>query len=253
MFESWETTGLFAISLLAYALFLYWYAAKNRKFDAYVRPRIFRWPVKFGLMLLGTIVIVTVSLLSPIITMGLESGFILLFFNSLIMNDLLQVWALSLLFLSLLLSVVIWPGYLLIPSLLAAPIAALATSGLLSDTPFSQFLFQYAVYIIFGVVPIYISLFASGRHAVDTLILRLEEAGYADIANYMEQNSRIGLGSFILGMLLPLALFPRWIRKGAKVGKLKITLSVRPSSRVTWSKYALVELPEMRSKEEVSE
>jgi hypothetical protein len=195
-------------------------------------------------MMLGTITLFTISFISPIFLMILEFGFAALFFHSLVMNNLLLIYGLPLILVTILLSILIWPGYLLIiPSLLCIPVFTYVSLGALQDIVFSQFIYQYITYVLVGVVPIYISLFATCRHAVDTLILRLQQAGYDDIATYMQQKSRIGFVSFMVGILFPLAFFTRWIIRGTKAGRLKITLSVTSNNKHVWEKYIIVELP----------
>jgi hypothetical protein len=88
------------------------------------------------------------------------------------------------------------------------------------------FYWGYAVAIIM----IFLSLFVTARQAVDTLILRIKEVGNFDTANHMENYSRIGIGSFLIFLVLPAALFTRCIRRATKkTGLVKITLSLTPS------------------------
>lgn len=246
MFESIEQTSLFLLSIFLYSVFFAWYASKNRKFDEYVHPNIFKWQIKCSLLLLGTITLFTIAVISPIFLMILEFGFAALFFDSLVINNLLLIYGLPLILVTILLSIVVWPGYLaIIPFTLGFPVLTYVSVGALQDVIFSQLIYQYIAYISFGIVPIYISLFATGRHAVDTLILRLQQAGYGDIATYMRQKSRIGFGSFMAGILFPIALFTRWIMRGTKVGRLKIALSVIFGNKYNWEKCIIVELPNM--------
>lgn len=209
-----ETIGCFGLSILAIVLhvyFLYWFASQNRKIDVYVRPKIFNWKIKTSLLLFGTVIILV--LFQPSILLGFF-GFEL---------PLLQSLAISIIFLPILLFIVLF-GLVVAPSIFILGWAFLGPMMLMP----SNLSIVYWGYVG-SVLMIFLALFVSARHAFDTLILRVKEIGYFDVAYQMERSSRIGVGSFILCLLLPTALFTRFIRRATKTGVVKITLAVTPS------------------------
>lgn len=220
MYETLELVGLSALALFLYAYFFYWYATRNRKIDVYVQPHIFDWRVKTGLLLVGTVLILVLSVTSSIIADLLIVSLMLVLWP---IAPLIQTINLPLLLFTGLFSLVVWPAGIWL--------------GLV---------FQGSnIFMLLGGVLIYFSLFISGRHAVDTLIIRLKMAGHSREADHLEQNGRIGLLALMVGIFLPMALFTRWIRRGTKTGTIKITLAIYQGSRTTTSWYTVVDLPEM--------
>lgn len=216
--ESVEYLGLFVLVSISYAYFFYWFASRNKKIDVYIQPKIFNWKIKTALLLLGTIII-----LIPVIFLGIVAG-----------NQIPFIVELYLIFL---LALVIYPGIFIPIFLLGGGLLFMNLSGLLGLLYWS-----YAV----AIVMILLALFVSARHAVDTLILRIKEVGYSDVANHMENHSKIGIGSFFIFLVLPVALFTRCIRRGTKTGMVKITLSVTPSGNDRWvQRWTTVNLEKM--------
>ncbi|MCX6667036.1 MAG: hypothetical protein NTV74_02175 [Euryarchaeota archaeon] len=197
-----EYIGLFALASVAYACFFYWFASSNKKIDIYVQPKIFNWKIKTALLLLGTIII-----LVPVISFGIIGGGIL-------------IPTMVVFYLIFLIGLVVCPVILLLIFLATGGLLAMNLGGLLG-----LFYWSYAA----AIVMIFLVLFVTARQAVDTLILRIKEIGNFDTANHMENYSRIGIGSFLIFLVLPLALFTRCIRRATKTGLVKITLSVTPS------------------------
>lgn len=225
MYETLELAGFATLALVLYAYFFYWYVTRNRKIDVYIQPRIFDWRVKAGLLLLGTIVILVLSVTSTFAADLLAVSLLLVLWP---IAPLVQTMSLPLLLFAGLFSVVVWPA------------------GFWLGVVFQG----NNIYMLLGVISIYASLFISGRHAVDTLIIRLKMAGYSNEAYHLEQNGRIGLLALIAGIFLPMALFIRWIRRGTKSGTIKITLSIYQGSRTTTAWYTVVDLPEMLTSRE---
>jgi hypothetical protein len=211
--ETVEYLGFLALALALYAYFFYWFASKNRKVDVYIQPKLFRWQIETTLLLLGTIIILV--LFQPSIFFEIVAGVQIPFMQSL---------PLSLIFLPILLFVVLL-GLVVYPGVFVLGWAIL---GLMGGLLFPQLSALYWSYVA-AIVMIFLALFASARHSVDTLILRVKEVGDLDLAHHMEDYGRIGIGSFFIGLLLPTALFTRWIRRATKTGVVKITLSVTPS------------------------
>jgi hypothetical protein len=204
--------GSSALAFGLYAYFFYWFASQNKKIDVYVQPKIFNWKIKTSLLLIGTVIMLV--LFQPFILFGFF-GFEL---------PLLQSLAISLVFLPILLFIVLF-GLVVGPGIFVLGWAFLGFMGMFMFSSLSIVYWGY----VGSVVMIFLALFVSARHAVDTLILRVKEIGYFDVAYQMERSSRIGIGSFILCLLLPTALFTRFIRRATKTGLVKITLSVTPS------------------------
>ena len=210
-----EIAAYFASSVFAlglYVYFFYWFASQNKKIDVYIQPKIFNWKIKTTLLLLGTVIILV--LFQPSIFFRFF-GFEL---------PLLQSLAVSLIFLPILLFIVLF-GLVVSPGLFVLGWAFLGLMGGLMLSNLSMIYWGY----VGSIVMIFLALFVSARHAVDTLILRVKEVGYFDVAHQVERNSRIGVGSFVICLLLPMALFTRFIRRATKTGVVKITLSVTPS------------------------
>jgi len=195
-----EYLGLFALTSILYVYFFYWFASKNKKIDIYVQPKIFNWKIKTALLLLGTIII-----LIPVIFFGIIGGGILI-------PPIMLIF-----YLIFLIGLVMCPVILLLIFLATGGPLSMNLGGLIG-----LFYWGYAISILM----IYLALFTSARQAVDTLILRIKEIGHFDTANRMENNSRIGLGSFLLFLFLPTALITRCIRRATKMGLVKITISV---------------------------
>jgi len=65
------------------------------------------------------------------------------------------------------------------------------------------------------------------------LVLRVKEAGHPEIAIDLQERSEFG--ALFLALILPLALFARYLHRATKTGEVKIGLSVRPTgiNRVT--------------------
>lgn len=209
-----EFLGLTVLAVALYALFFYWFASRNKKIDVYVQPKIFKWQVKTALLLAGTLIILI--LFQPSIFTG--------FFG--IEIPLLQSLTLSLIFLPILLFIVLF-GLVIYPGIFVLGWAVL---GLMGGFILPQLAIIYWSYIA-AIAMILLALFFSARHAVDALILRIKEVGYFDVAYTMENHSRIGIGNFIISLMLPTALFTRFVRRATKTGVVKITLSVTPSHR----------------------
>ena len=204
--------GSSVLALGFYVYFFYWFASRNKKIDIYIQPKIFNWKIKITLLLLGTVIVLV--LFQPSILFGFF-GFEL---------PLLQSLVVSLIFLPILLFIVLF-GLVVSPGIFVLGWAFL---GLMGGFMLPNLGIIYWGYVG-SVVMIFLALFVSARHAVDTLILRVKEVGYFDVADQMERNSRIGAGSFVICLLLPMALFTRFIRRATKMGVVKITLSVTPS------------------------
>lgn len=198
-----EYIGLFILASVGYACFFYWFVSKNKKIDVYIQPKIFNWKIKTALLLIGSIII-----LIPLISFGIIGGGIIL-------------PTMLIFYIIFLLGLVVCPIIILLIFFALGGFLAMNLGGLLG-----LFYWGYAI----GILMIYIALFASARQAVDTLILRIKEVGNFDTANHMENNSRIGIGSFLIFLVLPAALFTRCIRRATKkTGLVKITLSLTPS------------------------
>lgn len=211
--ETIEYLSLTILAIVLYVYFFYWFASKNKKIDVYIQPKIFIWKIKTSLLLSGTIIILVIS--QPTIFFSIVGSIEILFVQSL---------ALSLIFLPILLFLALL-GFVIYPGIFVLGSAAL---GLVGGLVFPQLTMIYWSYTV-ATTMIFLSLFVSARHAVDTLILRIKEIDDFDIVYHMENNSRIGIGSFILCLLLPTALFIRFILRATKTGVVKITLSVAPS------------------------
>jgi len=138
-----------------------------------------------------------------------------------------------------LIGIVLWLGIFV---MVWALLQIMLTVGLVAGNTIVQA--YYLCYILLGMFPIFLSLFISSRYAVDALIVRLRKAGYPDVADRLEANGRIGIGAFVIGVLLPTALFTRWIRRGTKIGRMKIAFSVTFGSRYAYERGVEVELPE---------
>jgi len=230
-----EYLGLTILAIALYAFFFFWFASKNKKIDVYIQPKIFKWQVKTALLLSGTLIILI--LFQPSIFTG--------FFG--IELPLIQSLTLSLIFLPILLFAVLI-GLVIYPGIFVLGWAVL---GLMGGFILPQLTIIYWSYIV-ATAMILLALFFSARHAVDTLILRIKEVGYFDVAYSMENHGRIGIGNFIISLLLPTALFTRFVRRATKTGVVKITLSVTPSHRkmgrreeVWVEKYTTVNLEKM--------
>jgi len=204
--------GSSVLALGLYTYFFYWFASQNKKIDIYIQPKIFNWKIKTTLLLLGTVIILV--LFQPSILFG--------FFG--LELPLLQSLVVSLIFLPILLFIVLF-GLVVSPGIFVMGWAFL---GLVGGFMLSNLSIIYWGYVG-SVVMIFLALIVSARHAVDTLILRIKEVGYFDVADQMERSSRIGIWSFVICLLLPMALFTRFIRRATKTGVVKITLSVTPS------------------------
>jgi len=225
------------VSSLLYAVFILWFVSKNKKIDVYVQPRIFKWPVKTILLILGTAF--TVLLFQPGILIGALLGQTI---EPITQFAFIELIYLSMVLFVVLFGLVVWPGMFLL--------IMLFLSLMLTNTTAQMF---YYSYVFLGMIPIYLSLLASSRQAVDTLILRIKEAGNFQVASHLEEKGRIGPLGFILGMMGP-ALPVRWLRRGTKVGAVKITLSVnvrdRASTRYITEKYTTVTLERMNNNTE---
>ena len=201
--------GLLAVAFLLYTMFVYWFSSKNKRIDVYIQPRIFTWQVKTLLLVLGTVFtlfeasIFFGTIFGP--ALGVSAQF-----------TLVELIYLSMMLFAVLFGLVIWPIIFIPIPIVAIMISSIGLTG--------QIIFYG--YIFLGMVPIYLSLLASSRQAVDTLILRIKEAGNLSLASHMEEESRIGILGAIAGIILPQALPSRWIRRATKVGALKITLSI---------------------------
>ena len=194
-----EYLGLFAFASILYVYFFYWFASKNKKIDVYIQPKIFNWKIKTILLLLGTMII-----LMPVAFSGFIGG-----------GNLIPLAVIF--YIIFLLGLVFCPIILLLIFLATGGLLSMNLGGLIG-----LFYWGYAI----SIVIIYLVLFVSARQSVDTLILRIKEVGHFDTANHMENNSRIGLGSFLLFLFLPTALITRCIRRATKMGLVKITISV---------------------------
>jgi len=229
--------GLPILAFSLYAGFIYWFASKHKKIDIYVQPQIFKWQVKTILLIIGTVV--TLFLLQPNILFGALFGQTIGSIEHL--SSFVELLYLSIMLLGVLIGLAIWPAiFFLIMAALLPMFTVLAFS---TNTMANMVFYGY---ICLGMIPIYLSLFASSRQAVDTLILRIKEAGNFGLSSQMEEKNRIGIGGFIVGAILPLALPVRWIRRGTKVGALKITLSISQHSE----RYTTVTLEKMSNSPE---
>lgn len=204
-----ELVSLIVVPTVLYICFLVWFSMKNRKIEVYVKPAVFRWQIKTMLLLAGTTTIIV--LFQPAVFLGMLGQEI----------PLIQVFGLSLIIVPILLTVmlfglVIWPGVLILGGLFLF----LLTLG---PEPAHLLFCGY----VLATIMIYLSLFSSGKHALDTLVLRIREVGYFDVASDLEANS--GLGALFQGLIFPVALFVRFLRRATKVGVVKITLSLKPT------------------------
>jgi hypothetical protein len=221
--------GFSFVALLVYGLFFYWYATRNRRIDLYTEPRALNWKVRTGLLILGTSVILILSLTSS-------------FVNDFISANISYAPSMA----------ATWVKMLAVPVFLLAGLVSL----ILWPAGFFMGVFFYGGYIYFflGILPICISFLFSAMYAVETLIMRLKAANYISEAGFLEEHGKVGLFGIFLGIFGPLALFPRLIRRGTKTGKVKITLSVTQTSRHMTTRYVVVELPEIaKSKMQVAE
>ena len=223
------------VALLLHAWFFYWYASRNRKIDLHIQPQVFRWQVRVVLLLLGAVVVALLFQPSTLFGIfGLQSRF------NWLQTSMLSFFVLPFLLFAVLLGLVVWAGgFVVVWAVLGLvfPLPLLSTN--------SQVQVLYFGYVFLSMFPILASLFLSSRYAVDTLILRLRDAGYADAADNLERGGRIGIGSFLWAIALPAALCTRWIRRGTKAGEMKITLSITPRSHLAIERYVMVELPEI--------
>lgn len=204
-----ELLSLIVVPMALYVCFVIWFTLKNRKMDVYVKPVVFRWQIKTTLLLIGTTIIIVIFQPAVFLSiLGQEIPLInVLGLSAIISPILLTV---------ILFGLVIWPSILILGGLFLF----LLTLG-----------FEPARLLFWGYVlattMVYLSLFSSGKHALDTLVLRVKEVGYFDVASDLEANS--GWGALFQGLMLPVGLFIRFLRRATKVGVVKITLSFKPS------------------------
>lgn len=233
-----EIVGFFAATVILYVLFMYWYASRNRRIDKYVKPQI-SWLIRTALMALGTVV--TVFLFQPITLFGtLYIAFGFQIPNNFVFGmAVLSLVMIPLMLFVVLIGVAMWPGIFVV---VWALLQIILTVGIVAGNTMVQA--YYLCYILLGMFPIFLSLFTSSRYAVNALITRLRRADYPDVADRLETNGRIGIGAFVIGVLLPTALFTRWVRRGTKTGRMKIALSVTFGSRYAYERGVEVELPE---------
>lgn len=227
--ESLGMVGFSAVALFLYGLFFYWYATRNRRIDVYTEPRALNWKVRTGLLILGTSVILALSLTSS-------------FVNDFISGSISYAPSMA----------ATWVNMLAVPVFLLAGLISLV----LWPAGFFLGVFFYGGYFYFflGILPICISFLFSATYAVETLIMRLKAANYISEAGFLEEHGKVGFFGIFLGIFGPIALFARLIRRGTKKGTVKITLSITQARTHTTERYVVVNLPEMaKSKEQVAE
>lgn len=239
-FESIETIGLSSVIAFLYAVFFYWYAMKNRKIDVYVKPRFLNWQVRTALLAAGTAAIIFVGYVNFMVFTWMTLPFA--FFLGL-PGVVSAAIAFPILLGAVLFAVVVWHGPLLF-MVFGIPIMASPLFG----TPPPANAYQIYILVFAGVIPVMLSLVVSAEAAIDTLIFRIQEEGEYGAAELIDKYGRIGLSVILWGIILPGAVFTRWIRRGTKTGKIHVTIASRMiNTRTIMEKYVEVVLPEMRT------
>jgi hypothetical protein len=225
--ESIETVGLSSIIALLYAVFFYWYASRNRKIDVYVKPRFLNWQVRTGLLAVGTAVIIFVE-----------------YINFMVSGGVAQPFAFPFLLGAVFFAVVVWHG----PLFLLMILGILVMVSPLFGTALPANAYQIYLLDLAGIIPVMVSLVISAEAAIDTLVFRIQEEGEHEAAELVDQRGRIGLSVVLWGIILPGAVFTRWIRRGTKPGKIHVIIASRMlTTRTIMEKYVEVILPEMRT------
>ena len=237
-----ETIGFSLIVVVLYGLFFYWYASRNRKIDVYVKPRFLSWQVRTGLLALGVAVILYVGYINFTVFTWMALPFV--FFPN-PPGVASATIAIPLLLAAVLFTVVAWHAPLFLFMILGIPImiSPLFGSPLLSNA------YQIYLLVLVGVIPVVGSLLISAEAAIDALIFRIQEVGDYGAAELVDEKGRIGFDVVLWGVILPGAVFTRWIRRGTKTGKIHVTISSKMISPHAIKEYYVeVILPKMRAK-----
>jgi len=239
--ESLETIGFSSIVLVFYGLFFYWYASRNRKIDVYVKPRFLSWQVRTGLLILGVAVILYVGYINfPVFTW---TALPFVFFPN-PPGVASATIAIPLLLAAVLFTVVAWHAPLFLIMILGIPIMISPLFG----SPLSSNAYQIYVLVLAGVIPVVSSLLISAEAAIDALIFRIQEVGDYGAAELVDEKGRIGFGVVLWGVILPGAVFTRWIRRGTKTGRIHVTTGSKMfSPHAIQEYYVEVILPKMRA------
>lgn len=240
--ESLEATGLSVLVAVLYGLFFYWYASRNRKIDAYVKPRILSWQVRTILLALGVAVILYVGHINFMVFTWMALPFAFFLNPPGIVSASV---AIPLLLIAVLFAVVVWHAPLFLFTILGIPIMISPLFG--SQLPSNAY--QIYLLVLVGVIPVVSSLLISAEAAIDTLIFRIQEVGDYGTAELVDEKGRIGFDVVLWGVILPGAVFTRWIRRGTKTGKIHVTISSKMiSPHAIREQYVEVILPKMREK-----
>lgn len=241
-FESLEATGLSALASVLYGLFFYWYASRNRKIDVYVKPKFLGWQVRTGLLALGTAVIIYVGHMNFMVFTWMALPFAF-FLNP--PGVVSATIALPLLLIAVLFAVAVWHGPLFLFMILGIPIMISPLFG----SPLPSNAYQIYLLVLIGVIPVMSSLIVSAEASIDALVFRIQEVGDYGVAELVDEKGRIGFGVVLWGIILPGAVFTRWIRRGTKTGKIHVTTSSKMiSPHAIREQYVEVILPEIRKK-----
>lgn len=234
---SLETVFSTLLVLVFYCVFFYWYANRNRKIDVYVKPTFLCWQVRTILLGIG----ISLVLYAGLIDWAFYSWIVL---PMSFLLDMIGIQSsltiLSLLLISVLFFVVVWPA----PALLFLITAPFALSPI--GRAFAPNGYQIYLLVICGVIPVLLSLISSTGAAVDALELRIREVDEDEAADFLVTDGKIGLGGIFWGLILPGAVFVRWVRRGTKTGKIRVSKSRLINDRGTFQeRFIEVILPEM--------
>jgi hypothetical protein len=240
--ESLETIGLSSTIAVLYGVFFCWYASRNRKIDVYVKPRFFGWQVRTGLLALGTSVIIYIGHINFMVFTWMALPFAFLLSPPGVVS---AAVAIPLLLAAVLFAVVAWHAPLFLFIILGIPIMISPLFG----SPLPSNAYQIYLLVLIGVIPVVSSLLISAEASIDALVFRIEEVGNYEAAELVDEKGRIGLNVVLWGVVLPGAVFTRWIRRGTKTGKIHVTISSKMvSPHAIREQYVEVILPKMRAK-----
>jgi len=191
---------LILVPPLSMFFYVKWYYTSNKIFDSFVKPGIMQSKLK-TLILVGAMLTTTLGFLFTVLQP--------MFYGT----QQTDIWG-----------IVTAGGFMTLGVFFLQIIFLLISPGLLLFGLVILWMVGYGWTNILGVLLFMTTLYFSATHAVDTLIERIDRAGYGQLAMEMRCRQRIGILGFIITIFKPL-LFVEFFQRAKKEGTVDITTS----------------------------